>query len=108
MSSLIMLSFYYRNQIDRAQITVYRLLYIQKDVVYRYHLVNVITLSWSQSDHIKWLPLHLTKVFYGNLCPNLSSQKIDLSSQNFEMSSQQKGCLCFKASVMFDGGTVSE
>ena len=39
-----------------------KLFYTKRKIAYCYHSHNVITLSLSQSDHIKRLPLHYKKV----------------------------------------------
>jgi hypothetical protein len=56
MWSLIVLSF---TVIKLTQVPNLLVTFYQQKVPYYYHSVNVITLSWSQSDHIKRLTLYL-------------------------------------------------
>ncbi len=97
MWDLTCFTYYNRNQLMQswfmlsaaycAQIWLVPFNCITKKVTpYCYHLVNVICLAWSQSDHIKWLPLYYDSLLFtmlkerGSTAWNATAQK---TSRNF-------------------------
>jgi hypothetical protein len=60
MLSRIMLSIGFDDQIDKVPNMLNRVILRTTTVGYYYHLVNVISLSLAQSDHIKRLTLYFS------------------------------------------------
>ncbi len=66
------------NQIEQVPNTYYNLIYKSKTSTYCYHLDNVISYDWTQSDTIKWC----LRTFYGRYCSGKLTTLLQLQIEN--------------------------